>query len=228
MKVVVLIPAYNEAELITRTVEAARQIPAVSQVVVVNDGSTDATGELAEKAGALRVDMPRNSGKGAALRAGWQAVEGDVYLLLDADLGETAAQGNRLLEPILSGRADMTIARFTGTQAHSGRMGFGLARRLAAWAVRHWAGRVITCPLSGQRGVRAEVLERAGGFAEGFGVELALTLKALWAGFRVEEVEVAMRHRATGRGPRGFLHRGRQLLHIIGALRQCLKERDFV
>ena len=72
MKVVVLIPAHNEAGLIGATVGAAREIPGVSQVIVINDGSTDNTAAIAAGAGAVVVDMPRNAGKGAALTAGWQ------------------------------------------------------------------------------------------------------------------------------------------------------------
>jgi glycosyltransferase involved in cell wall biosynthesis len=227
VKVVVLIPAYNEADLIKCTVEAALHIPGVSQVVVIDDGSRDGTGLLAAEAGASVVGLPSNRGKGAALTAGWQKAPGDIYLLLDGDLGETAQFGRLLLEPIEAGEADMTIAKFGTEQGRGGgAMGFGLVRRFAAWAVRRYGGLDISSPLSGQRGVRAEVLSKAGGFGEGFGVELALTLKSAWAGFRIREVEVPMQHRPTGLGLRGFVHRGRQLWHILGALRRCLKERE--
>lgn len=228
MKVVVLIPAYNEAASISQTVAAARQIQGVSRVIVINDGSTDATRRLAEDAGAEVLDMPGNSGKGAALTAGWRYAPGDIYLLLDGDLGETAKYGQLLLEPVYTGKADMTIARFGKDQGGSGRMGFGLVRRFAVWAVKRYGGLSVSAPLSGQRAVRAAVLNATGGFAHGFGVELALTLKAAWAGFRIQEMNVPMRHRPTGRGVRGFLHRGRQFVHIISALRRCLKERSGV
>ncbi|MGI6147817.1 MAG: glycosyltransferase family 2 protein [Limnochordia bacterium] len=229
MKVVVLIPAHNEAGLIGATVGAAREIPGVSQVIVINDGSTDNTAAIAAGAGAVVVDMPCNAGKGAALTAGWQHAPADVYLLLDGDLGRTAYFGRLLLEPIVMGSADMTIARFQARQAwRGGRMGFGLVRRFAVWVVKRYGGVELSSPLSGQRAVRAEVVQQAGGFAEGFGVEISLTLHAIWAGFRVQEVEVPMKHRPTGRGLKGFWHRGRQLLHIIRTLRRCLKERSQV
>lgn len=229
MNAAVLIPAYNEAETITATVKAAAQIPGVSQVVVINDGSTDDTGRLAEQAGARVVDMPTNMGKGAALNKGWHSVLAPFYLLLDGDLGETARLAYELLVPVFAGEADMTIAHFAAHQGHNeGTMGFGIVRRFAAWAIRRYGGIRLNSPLSGQRAVNRAVLETVGGFAPGFGVEIALTLQAAWAGFRIQEVPLAMQHRATGRGLDGFCHRGRQFVQIISTLRRCLKERSSV
>lgn len=229
MSVAVLIPAYNEADTIAAVVKAAAQIKGVERVVVINDGSTDNTAELAVQAGALVLDMPANMGKGAALNKGWSSVQASIYLLLDGDLGDTARLGEQLLIPVISGQADMTIAHFAQEQGRGGgTMGFGVVRRFAAWAIKHYTGISLNSPLSGQRAVRREVLEAVGGFAPGFGVEIALTLQASWAGFRIQEVSLPMQHRATGRGISGFCHRGRQFVHIISTLRRCLKERSDV
>lgn len=100
-------------------------------------------------------------------------------------------------------------------------MGFGLVRRLAALGVRLLTGTRVQSPLSGQRAVKAEVLQRVGGLAQGFGVEVSLTIGALYHGFTLREVPVPMKHRAYGRSIKGFLHRGRQLIHVVKALMYC-------
>lgn len=229
MKVAVLIPAFNEGDTIHATVSAAWSVPNVTDVVVINDGSIDHTTGAAREAGAIVINLPHNMGKGAALNVGWKEVGADVYLLLDGDLGDSAVWAERLLAPVLAGQADMTIGRFGPQQGRgSGKMGFGFVRTFATWAIKRYSGKTIDAPLSGQRAIRAEVLKDIGGFAQGFGVEIALTIKAIWAGYQLMEVDVPMQHRPTGRGFRGFLHRGRQLVDIIRTLRRCLKERSSV
>lgn len=227
MRVAALIPAFNEEYWIAETLQAASALQTVDEIVVVDDGSVDGTKAAVEECrsrvpGRIRlVELPVNQGKGAALNAGLSAAQADVYLLLDADLGVTASYGAELLAPVLTGEAHMAVARFTGDQAPGGRMGFGLVRRVAVCGVKLLTGCAVTSPLSGQRAVLAEVLERLGGFAEGFGAEVSLTVGALHHGFTVVEVPLPMRHRAYGRGLRGICHRSRQLFHVLLALRGC-------
>lgn len=228
MKVVALIAAYNEEQYIGKTLEAVSSVELVDEILVINDGSTDGTQAVVEEYVQLApgrfgiLSLSTNSGKGSALRQGVNAVQGDIYLFLDADLGSTACYARDLLEPVLSSEADMTIARFFEGQSLGGeRMGFGLVRRLAALGVRLLTGTRVQSPLSGQRAVKAEVLQRVGGLAQGFGVEVSLTIGALYHGFTLREVPVPMKHRAYGRSIKGFLHRGRQLIHVVKALMYC-------
>jgi glycosyltransferase involved in cell wall biosynthesis len=109
-RVVALIPAFNEEDTIAKTIAAVSGIPEVDEVLVVDDGSTDATSNAAEAAGARVLRMTPNAGKGAALNKGLDATDGEIVLMVDADLGDTAAQTSALLAPVLSGQADMTIA----------------------------------------------------------------------------------------------------------------------
>jgi glycosyltransferase involved in cell wall biosynthesis len=212
----VVIPAYNEELLVGATVRALCDLPGIAEIVVVDDGSTDRTAQAAEEAGARVVRSGTNRGKGAALAAGIETARGGILLLLDADLGDSAGQAACLLEPVRTGRADMTIAAFPVVPGKGG--GFGFVVRLARWGIRRAAGREMAAPLSGQRAVRREVIERVGGFAPGFGAEVALTIDALRAGFRVEEVPTTMTHRVTGRDWKGFRHRARQFLAVARAL----------
>ena len=116
----VVIPAKDEAERIATTVRAALAIDGADLVVVVDDGSTDATAERAEQAGAHVVKHEQNRGKAAAMETGALRVAAldppsdgggpRALLFIDADLGESAASAGLLAEPVLADEADMTIA----------------------------------------------------------------------------------------------------------------------
>lgn len=219
-----LIPAHNEAERVARTVRATLGIEGVTRVIVIDDGSTDATAELAEAAGARVVRLARNVGKGAALDVGAKRAEdADVVLLLDADLAETASQGHLLLAPVLDGEADVTIATFPRPK---GKAGFGLVKGLARWGIARLGGRFeATAPLSGQRALTRRALDSVLPFSAGYGVEVAMTVHALRAGLRLVEVPTTMAHAATGRDVSGFVHRGRQFAHVVVALLRVALER---
>ncbi len=220
-----LVPAFNEAERIGATVAALRKVPGVAEVLVVSDGSTDATAARAVEAGAHCLDLPRNFGKGDALNAGLAALTGRVreglspepvaLLLADADLGDTAALLEALLGPVLAGQADLAVADLP---PQPGAKGFGVAIGMARWGMRRVAGRALAEPLSGQRAVRWTAVGELVPFAPGFGVEVAMTLDAIAAGLRVVEVQVDLRHKPTGRTVAGIVHRGRQAGSIARVL----------
>lgn len=224
MTIAVLIPAHNEADRIGDTVRAALGIPGVSICVVVDDASRDDTARVAEAAGAKVVRLEFNVGKGAALEAGAARVaNADHILLLDGDLGATAEQGGLLLDPLLDGTADMAIAGFPRPE---GKAGFGLVKRLARWGISRMGGGFLAdAPLSGQRALTRECLESVRPFASGYGVEVALSVRALRAGFSLIEVPTTMTHAATGRDLAGFIHRGRQFVHVALALIKLRLER---
>lgn len=215
--VIVLLPAYMEASRIAATVMAARVLPGVDRVLVIDDGSTDDTAGQAECAGAEVIRLAENAGKGAALRAGLAACPGqpdDIILLLDADLGDTAGEAAQLLVPIVTDTADLAIARFPKA---TGKAGFGLVKGLARWGTWILTRQHLDAPISGQRACRRWVLDAAP-IADGYGVEVAMNVAAGDAGARIVEVPVQMAHNASGRTLRGFLHRGQQYGHIITAL----------
>ena len=212
----VIIPAYNEADRIGATVVASLGLPGVREVIVVDDGSTDTTGAVATAAGGRVVRLPQNSGKAHAMEAGADAAGSPLYLFLDADLGATAAQAAVLIDPVVNGAADMTIAVFPTIPGRGG--GMGLVIRLSRWGARRLTGRTLSAPLSGQRCLRAEVLAASRPLAPGFGVETALNIDALSAGFKILEVETGMDHRVTGNDLRARLHRACQLRDVTFAL----------
>ena len=220
MTISALIPAYNEAERIAATIAAVRALPGVTEIIVVDDGSTDETAKVAETAGADTVLRQNHAGKGAALNAAFALSGGSIVLLLDADLGDSAKEAEKLLAPILHGAAEMAIATLPGGTGKGGGMGFAV--NLARNGIERLTGRRMSAPLSGQRGLRRHVVETVGGFAEGWGAEVALTVRAIRAGFRVVEIPTEMTHRVTGRHPADILHRFAQyraVRHVLAELR---------
>lgn len=219
-RVCVLIPAYNESARIGLTIASLRARPEISAIVVSDDGSSDGTAEIARAAGATLVLTGQNGGKGAALSAAYAAARdlGDIFLLLDADLGASAGEAVKLLPPLVQNQADMTIGllppdpAFAATGEGGGR---GFVVRLARRGIERRTQKTFRQPLSGQRAVRRSVLDSLGGtFAPGFGVEVDLTIRALQAGFRVSEVQTEFRHKVTGSDWQSLTHRARQFRDV--------------
>lgn len=217
MNVVALIPAHNEVARVGATVGSVRASGCIDRVLVIDDGSEDATAEVARRTGAdvLRLDV--NTGKGGALQAGLDAAaaDADVLVLLDADLGESAGQVGALVEPVLDGSADMAVAVLPRPV---GSGGFGLVKGLARHGIAVLTGLRATAPLSGQRALSRAAWVAATPFAGSYGVEVALTVRVCRAGLRVTEVPTTMSHAATGRDVGGFAHRGRQFVAVLATL----------
>jgi hypothetical protein len=218
---VALVPARNEEASVGATVRALRGL-GLDEVVVVDDASSDATAAAALGAGATVIRIPRHAGKGAAMEGALRRLpDADVWLFADADLGGSAAGLGALLAACGQG-VDLAIAVLP-PQAGGG---LGSVRRFAAWAIRRLGGVRTTAPLSGQRAITRACLAAARPLAPGFGVETAMTIDAARAGFRVEEIAVpGLTHRATGRGVRGFVHRGRQGIQIAAAVVARIRRR---
>jgi hypothetical protein len=174
-------------------------------VIVVDGRSEDRTAERAEAAGARVLHVER-LGKGEALSAGERAAPAGPLLLADADL-----RGS--LRPLLEGGADLVVAAFSRRVGG----GFGLAKGIARELVRLRTGRRLREPLSGQRLLRPQARAACFPLAPGFGAEVRMTIDALRARLTVEEVEIDLDHRATGRDAAGFLHRGRELVDTVAA-----------
>ena len=222
----VLVAARNEAATLERTLAALASAFPGDPVWVADDGSADGTAAVAAGAGARVLSSGRRAGKGAAMTlaarealAGASADAGTqeaVVLLCDGDLGESARRLGPLVELVRGGEADLAIAGFK-TKVGGG---FGLALAFARWAIRRRCGLEAGAALSGQRAVRAGALAGLLPFAEGYGMEVGMTIDAVRAGCRVAEIELELTHRATGRTPAGFAHRARQLRDIARAYRQ--------
>jgi hypothetical protein len=135
--------------------------------------------------------------------------------LADADLADSAALLGPLIEAVQQGRADIAIAAFPRLAGG----GFGIIKKAAARSIRATCGFDAREPLSGQRALTANALAAVRPLTPGFGLEVGMTIDAIRAGLRVVEIPIeGLTHRPTGRGPRGFAHRARQGVDIVGAV----------
>jgi len=178
--VTAIIPAYNESESLGRVLDVLSQVARLDQIIVVDDGSQDDTTGVVRQRAALdpRVHLIQhasNRGKGQAIFTGASAAQTPVLLLLDADLVNLKPQHVvDLIEPVLSGAADMTLGLF-----RAGRLNTDLAHRLTPW-------------LTGQRCLKADLIPHiVPEAAAGYGFETALTVAARQRRARTRQVFLA-------------------------------------
>jgi len=191
VRVAVVIPAFQAAATIGDVITRTRAAVPSAQIIVVDDGSTDGTGEEGRGKGATLITQPRNRGKGVALRAGIgkACVQGaSAIVTLDADGQHPPAEIPRLLKPISDGSADLVL----GARQRSATM--PVARRFTNWLSARLASRIGGQRLSdAQTGFRAftrDVAERVQPAGDRYEYEANFLLDALRAGYRVVSVEV--------------------------------------
>jgi glycosyltransferase involved in cell wall biosynthesis len=203
----VVIPVFNEVDTIEQIVEAVIRAPVDEiEIVVVDDGSTDGTRDVLRNKVEPRVARvlyhEGNRGKGAALRSGFQAVTGDLVLVQDADLEYDPQDYPRLIEPILSGKADVVFgSRFAGGQSH---------RVLYYW---HYLGNRLLTTLSNMvtnlnltdmevcyKVFRREILQQIRVEEDRFGFEPEITAKVARLQCRIYEVGISYAGRTYGEG----------------------------
>jgi glycosyltransferase involved in cell wall biosynthesis len=211
-----IVAAHNEADRVGETVRALREVFPEARVWVADDASTDGTAEAAMLAGAEVVRRGKPHGKGGNVSATAEAALSvepapRLVLLCDGDLGASAAQLAPLVSAVQRGECDLAVASFSRRVGG----GFGVALGFAHWAIRRLCGLETEAPISGQRAMRVEVLREALPFARGYGMEIGMTVDAVRAGFDLREYELDLEHRATGRDPKGFLHRAVQLRDFL-------------
>ena len=195
-RVALLIPALNEEASIGHVLSNLPE-GVFSQIVVVDNGSTDRTAEVARALGATVVREPRR-GYGRACLAGLAALEAntDTVVFMDADSSDVPEEAGRLLEPIVSGSADLVIGSRVLGQAEPGalaphqRFGNRLATSLVAWLY----GFRYT-DLGPFRAIRADRLRQLGMRDCDFGWTVEMQVRALRCGLRVVEVPVSYRRR---------------------------------
>ncbi len=191
MQVVVVIPAYQAAATIRDVITRTQATLPSAQIIVVDDGSTDGTGDAGRGTHTTLITHPRNRGKGAALRTGIReatARGASVVVTIDADAQHPPEEIPRLMQPILEGRSDLVLGARKRDQA------MPISRRFTNWLSATLASRIGGQPVrDAQTGFRAftrEVAERVQPAGNRYEYEANFLLDALRAGFRVVSVDV--------------------------------------
>ncbi len=200
----VVMPAFNERETIEEIIRRVLAVSIRTQLIVVDDCSTDGTRDILSRLqpelGFTLLLQPRNMGKGAALRRGFEAVQGDLVVIQDADLEYSPEEFPSLIELICEGRADVVYgSRFLG--------------RHRVFLFTHYAGNLLLTFLTNvlyntmltdmetcYKVMRTEVLRSMELHANGFGIEPELTAKIFKRGYRVYEVPITYDGRGYDEG----------------------------
>jgi glycosyltransferase involved in cell wall biosynthesis len=207
----VIIPAMNEAEVIGDVVAGLLSAAAWREVLVVDDGSTDATAQAAASAGARVIAHPYNKGNGAAVKTGIRHAGGEFILIIDADGQHRPEDAQRLAARL--GDYDLVIgARSAATQASNGRRH---GNAVLNWLAGYLTGRTIPDLTSGFRGARSDGLrEFIHLLPNGFSTPTTTTLAFIKAGYNVAFEPIEARQR-SGQSKIRFARDGAKFFLIL-------------
>jgi glycosyltransferase involved in cell wall biosynthesis len=222
LKRIAIVPAYNEERNIGRVLAELRQFDPGLDVVVVSDGSTDATAEVAEAAGAYVIRLPFNLGIGGAVQTAFRFAWEEGYELgvrVDGDGQHEATQLGAVVAPVLAGEADIVVgSRFVSSGGYRSSPARRIGIRILAWVVSVIARQRVTDPTSGfqalnRRAIGLYAADLPHDYPEVEGLVLAIRHRV-----RLVEVPVTMREREHGRSSIGSLGSVYYMVKILLAL----------
>ena len=194
----VLIPCYQEALTIGKVVADFRRELPDARIYVYDNNCTDGTGEIAAKAGAI-VHREKRQGKGYVVASMFEQIKEDILVMVDGDDTYEAGHVHKLLEPVLRGDADMTVAtRLTNYGEKSFRPLHVAGNRMVCGIINWMFQSQVSDIFSGYRVFTHEAAAQIPITAKGFDVETELTLQALYRGLVIKELPAPYRARSEG------------------------------
>lgn len=201
----VVIPVYNEPETVLEIVQRVNRLPITKQIIVVNDGSTDSTGEaldqLSDLADVEVIEHDINRGKGAALQTGFQHARGKYVIVQDADLEYDPIDILKVIEPLRNGQSDVVYGSRYLDQAEQDP---SLLHRFGNWLLTSFSNRMTGLRLTDMetcyKAFRRDILSRIQIEQTRFGFEPEITAKIARQQVRIQEVGVRYNCRSWKEG----------------------------
>ena len=218
-------PAYNEAATIVAVLDAVSALGLDNQIVVVDDGSTDGTGDLVERwrdgrDGVVLVRQP-NRGKGAAVRAAIPHVDGEIAVIQDADLEYDPADVPALIEPIERGVADVVFgSRLSGGRPQRAYLFWHLVgNRFLSLLTNLLYNTTLSDMETGYKAFRSDVLRSLELRQDDFGIEPEITAKVCKRKLRVYELPIAYYGRTYAEGKKITWRDGFKAIRVLLGVR---------
>jgi glycosyltransferase involved in cell wall biosynthesis len=192
-QVTVIVPALNEADTIREVIERVLAIPLRVQLIVVNDGSTDGTGDILREYGSRihAIHRERPGGKGNAIRVALPGAEGQTVIIQDADLEYFPEEIPKVVQPILAGETDASYgSRFQNGLARDMALPNKIVNVLLALAVKILYGYKLTDEATCYKAFRTEALQSFDLQCQRFEFCPEVTAKALRRGIKIREVPI--------------------------------------
>ena len=198
-EIAVLIPCYNEAKTIERVVKSYSKALPEAKIYVYDNNSTDGTGEIAKKAGAI-VKQEHRQGKGNVVRSMFRDIDADCYLMIDGDGTYSATDARRMCEMVLNDGADMVIGdRLSSTYFEENTRRFhGMGNRLVKFLINMIFRSHIKDIMTGYRAFSRDFVKTCPVLSKGFEIETEMTIHALDKNFYILETPVGYRNREEG------------------------------
>lgn len=222
----IIIPAFNEEEGVGVTVRRCKgallRVPCETEIIVVDDGSTDSTAQIAKDAGARVIRLDRNRGKGIALKVGYAEAKGDILAMTDADGSYPVERIPEMVKDVVSGEADLVIgSRFLPDSKSNLPAIRRVGNKILSYFVSFLTRSKITDSTSGLRVFRRDILPLVEVKAKGLDYEIEMTTLALRKKVRLKEVPIIYSER-IGRSKLRIVRDG--IRFTLAVLRAMLSE----
>ncbi len=197
MDITIGLPAYNEEKNIASIIVKLKKV--AQKIIVCNDGSTDLTGEIAEKLGVVVINHPKNLGYGSGIRSIFQKakeIDTDILVTFDADGQHQVEDIKKVIEPILKNKADVVIgSRFLDEQKVNAPEYRKIGIKLITKVTNSTLKEKITDSQSGFRAYNKEVITKLEPGDIGMGISTEILIKASSRGFKIAEVPIDIQYK---------------------------------
>jgi glycosyltransferase involved in cell wall biosynthesis len=224
VKISFIVPVYNEATTVAEVLERVEAVPFDKQIIVVDDGSTDETPRVLERwaeASGGKVLRKQNGGKGSAIRAAIQHVEGDIVVIQDADGEYDPADVPRLVAPIVRGAADVVFgSRLRGGEPQRAYMFWHLVgNRFLSLLTNVLYNTTLSDMETGYKAFRADVLRSLDLRQNDFGIEPEITGKVCMQKLRIYELPISYYGRTYAEGKKITWRDGFNAVRVLLSVR---------